>query len=164
MHYVRQLHGPLQPAGDRPSDHLAEAARRRHRARFREAGLTPERRADPLPTAPPFPFKRPSDRSLICSEGRFSVHVNSWQVRTKGGRASVLHLPVEASLPSAIPCLPRMWQKCGGAPPGEKLLECVIPHAYNASLRLCGQRWIHPGAWLDGVATSSLHRSRPAIA
>lgn len=42
--------------------------------------------------------------------------------------------------------------KCDGLPLGEKVLEAVAPHPYNASLRLCAQRWIHPGAWQDGVA------------
>lgn len=42
--------------------------------------------------------------------------------------------------------------KCDGWPLGEKVLEAVAPHPYNASLRLCPQRWIHPGAWQDGVA------------
>ena len=42
--------------------------------------------------------------------------------------------------------------KCDGWPLVEKVLEAVAPHPYNASLRLCAQRWIHPGAWQDGVA------------
>lgn len=42
--------------------------------------------------------------------------------------------------------------KCDGWPLVEKVLEAVGAHPYNASLRLCAQRWIHPGAWQDGVA------------
>lgn len=49
-------------------------------------------------------------------------------------------------------CKSRMCGKCDGWPLVEKVLEAVAPHPYNASLRLCAQRWIHPGAWQDGVA------------
>ena len=42
--------------------------------------------------------------------------------------------------------------KCDGWPLVEKVLEAVAPHPYHASWRLWAQRWIHPGAWQDGVA------------
>lgn len=58
----------------------------------------------------------------------------------------------KAAISTFGPAPRQVCGKCDGWPLVEKVLEAVAPHPYNASLRLCAQRWIHPGAWQDGVA------------
>lgn len=87
----------------------------------------------------PSPAILPEARHLKGAKPRDSV----CGVASRGGKPAI----------STFGPAPRqVCGKCDGWPLVEKVLEAVAPHPYNASLRLCAQRWIHPGAWQDGVA------------